>query len=142
VHARFVVGADGTRSTVRAALGIGTAHLGTWAHAVQVLFRPDPPLLPARPPAHLRRRAAPGALCRWARAAGPTSPALRRHPPGRPGRLDADAARRDRLPDLSPRCSTCQRFTLAAEVATTYRAGPGFLVGDAAHRTTPVAGSA
>ena len=33
-----------------------------------------------------------------------------------------------------------QRFTLAAEVATTYRAGPGFLVGDAAHRTTPVAG--
>ena len=32
------------------------------------------------------------------------------------------------------------RFTLAAAVATRYRSGPGFLVGDAAHRTTPVAG--
>ena len=41
VRARFVVGADGTRSTVRAALGIGLRHLGTWAQAVQVLFRPD-----------------------------------------------------------------------------------------------------
>src|SRR5215218_10092643 len=39
VEARFVVGADGTRSPVRAALGIGVRHLGTWAQAVQVLFR-------------------------------------------------------------------------------------------------------
>ena len=42
--------------------------------------------------------------------------------------------------DLAPEVLDVQRFTLAAEVATTYRAGPGFLVGDAAHRTTPVAG--
>ena len=44
------------------------------------------------------------------------------------------------LPDLAVDVLDVQRFTLAAEVATTYRAGPGFLVGDAAHRTTPVAG--
>jgi hypothetical protein len=44
------------------------------------------------------------------------------------------------LPDLEVEVLDVQRFTLAAEVATTYRAGPGFLVGDAAHRTTPVAG--
>ena len=49
VHARFVVGADGTRSAVRAALGIATTHLGTWAHAVQVLFRPGAPLRPDPP---------------------------------------------------------------------------------------------
>ena len=43
-------------------------------------------------------------------------------------------------PDLTPEVLDVQRFTLAAEVATTFRAGPGFLVGDAAHRTTPVGG--
>ena len=85
-HARFVVGADGTRSTVRAALGIGTTHLGTWAHAVQVLFRPAARRCrQAAPAAHLRRRAARRRRCapmgagRWAyvacgsTAAGPTS---------------------------------------------------------------------
>jgi hypothetical protein len=44
------------------------------------------------------------------------------------------------LPDLEPEVLDVARFTLAAAVATTYRSGPGFLVGDAAHRTTPVAG--
>ena len=44
------------------------------------------------------------------------------------------------FPDLDPEVLDVQPFTLAAEVATAYRAGPGFLVGDAAHRTTPVAG--
>ena len=33
------------------------------------------------------------------------------------------------------------RFTMAAEVASAFRAGPGFLVGDAAHRMTPYAGA-
>ena len=50
VRARFVVGADGTRSAARAALGIGLRHLGTWAQAVQVLFRPSRDLLPGRLP--------------------------------------------------------------------------------------------
>ena len=31
-------------------------------------------------------------------------------------------------------------FTMTAEAATTYRHGAGFLVGDAAHRMTPVGG--
>ncbi len=44
------------------------------------------------------------------------------------------------LPDLEPEVLDVARFTLAAAVATRYRSGPGFLVGDAAHRTTPVAG--
>jgi putative polyketide hydroxylase len=142
VHARFVVGADGTRSAVRTALGIGTTHLGTWAHAVQVLFRPAAPLLPSPPrvltfvdepqPAAL----APMGAGRWAyvglrfdgsRPAVPDDwTATLRAAPGRP--------------DLAPQILDVQQFTLAAEVATTYRAGPGFLVGDAAHRTTPVAG--
>ena len=44
------------------------------------------------------------------------------------------------LPDLEPEVLDVQRYTIAAAVATAYRRGPGFLVGDAAHRTTPVPG--
>src|SRR4051794_38291033 len=41
VRARFVVGADGPRSRVRSALGIGLEELGTLGDYTQVLFRPD-----------------------------------------------------------------------------------------------------
>src|SRR5262249_60248997 len=44
------------------------------------------------------------------------------------------------LPDLQPQTLTVARFAMAAETATTYRHGAGFLVGDAAHRMTPVGG--
>ena len=73
VHARFVVGADGTRSTVRAALGIATTHLGTWAHAVQVLFRPRTPLPQPHRLLTFVDEPHPAALCPMGAAAGPTS---------------------------------------------------------------------
>ena len=41
VRSRFVVGADGPRSRVRAALGIDTEHLGGIGRYVQLLFRAD-----------------------------------------------------------------------------------------------------
>ena len=137
-----MVGADGTRSAVRAALGIATTNLGTWAHAVQVLFRPDAPLRPD-PPLLLTfvDEPHPGAMLpmgegRWVYAA------LRfdGSPPDIPDNWTATLRAATGSPDLAPEVLDVQRFTLAAEVATTYRAGPGFLVGDAAHRTTPVAG--
>jgi 2-polyprenyl-6-methoxyphenol hydroxylase-like FAD-dependent oxidoreductase len=142
VHARFVVGADGTRSAVRAALGIATTHLGTWAHAVQMIFRPDAPLQPD-PPLLLTfvDEPHPGVLLpmgegRWAYAP------LRFDgtPPDVPDDWTPTLRAATGVPDLTAEVLDLQRFTLAAEVATTYRAGPGFLVGDAAHRTTPVAG--
>ena len=142
VHARFVVGADGTRSTVRAALGIATAHLGTWAHAVQVLFRPDPPR--CREPHRvltLVDEPHPAALCPMGEAAGPTSACGSTEArPAVPADWTPTLRAAIGLPDLEPEVLDVQPFTLAAEVATAYRAGPGFLVGDAAHRTTPVAG--
>ncbi len=144
VHARFVVGADGTRSAVREALGIGLRHLGTWAEAVQVLFRPDiAPLLGSRLP-HLITfvdEPQPAALCPM--GAGRWGYVALRFDGGRPD-VPADWTATLRaatgLPDLEPEVVDVARFTLAAAVATTYRSGPGFLVGDAAHRTTPVAG--
>jgi 2-polyprenyl-6-methoxyphenol hydroxylase-like FAD-dependent oxidoreductase len=144
VRARFVVGADGTRSAVRAALGIGLRHLGTWAEAVQVLFRPDlaPLLGPGLP--HVITfvdEPQPAALCPI--GAGRWSYVALRFDGGRPA-IPADWTATLRaatgLPDLEPEVLDVARFTLAAAVATTYRSGPGFLVGDAAHRTTPVAG--
>jgi len=148
VHARFVVGADGTRSTVRSALGIGLRHLGTWAEAFQVLFRPDlAPLLSQENGQHGRPRVLtlvdqpqPAALTpmgtgRWAYVA-------LRFDGGRP-EVPAEGwtptlRAATGLPDLEPEILDAQPITLAAAVATTYRSGAGFLVGDAAHRTTPV----
>jgi putative polyketide hydroxylase len=143
VQARFVVGADGTRSTVRTALGIGVRHLGTWAQAVQVLFRPDVDPLAGRAPRALTfveepqpAALTPMGLGRWAYVA-------LRYDGGRPD-VPADWTATLRaatgVPDLVPEVLDVAPFTLAAAVATTYRRGPGFLVGDAAHRTTPVAG--
>jgi len=141
VHARFVVGADGTRSTVRAALGIATTHLGTWAHAVQVLFRPGAALPQPHRVLTFVDDPHPAALCpmgegRWAYVG------LRfdGSPPAVPADWTPTLRAATGFPDLDPDVLDVQPFTLAAEVATTYRAGPGFLVGDAAHRTTPVAG--
>jgi 2-polyprenyl-6-methoxyphenol hydroxylase-like FAD-dependent oxidoreductase len=141
VHARFVVGADGTRSTVRAALGIGTVHLGTWAHAVQVLFRPRAALPEPHRVLTFVDEPHPAALCpmgegRWTyvglRFDG-TRPAV-------PADWTPTLRTATGLPELNPEVLDVQPVTLAAEVATAYRAGPGFLVGDAAHRTTPVGG--
>jgi hypothetical protein len=44
------------------------------------------------------------------------------------------------LPELAPEILSVLPFTMAADVATSYRSGNGFLVGDAAHRMTPVGG--
>jgi 2-polyprenyl-6-methoxyphenol hydroxylase-like FAD-dependent oxidoreductase len=144
VTARYVVGADGTRSTVRSALGIGLQHLGTWAEAVQVLFSPDlAPRLDGLP--HLLTfvdRPQPAALCPM--GAGRWSYVGLRFGGGSPEIPDdgwtATLREATGLPDLEPQVLDVARFTLAAAVATTYRSGPGFLVGDAAHRTTPVGG--
>jgi putative polyketide hydroxylase len=142
VHARYVVGADGTRSTVRTALGIGTRHLGTWAHAVQVLFRPDAPLLPGLPRVlTFVEEPHPAALCpmgvgRWTYV----RLAFDGAPPAIPDDWTPTLRAATGRSDLALEVLDVQRFTLAAEVATTFRAGPGFLVGDAAHRTTPVGG--
>lgn len=141
VHARFVVGADGTRSTVRAALGIATTNLGTWAHAIQVLFRPAAALPQPHRLLTFVDEPSSAALCpmgegRWAYVG------LRfdGSPPAVPAGWTPTLRAATGLPDLDPDVLDVQPFTLAAEVATAYRSGPGFLVGDAAHRTTPVGG--
>jgi putative polyketide hydroxylase len=44
------------------------------------------------------------------------------------------------LPDLAPRVTSVLPFTMGGHLARAFRAGPVFVVGDAAHRTTPMGG--
>ncbi len=148
VRARFVVGADGPRSTVRNALGIGWERHGTLGTYVQLLFRPDLAELLGRPlhGLHLVQHPdAPGVILpvgggRWAFAH--QWYAERGESPG-----DYTAERWTELlriatglPQLRPQLLGARPFSMTAETASTFRRGPGFLVGDAAHRMTPAGG--
>jgi hypothetical protein len=148
VQARYVVGADGPRSTVRTELGIGVERLGTMGEFAQVLFRADlARVLGERLHAiySIEHPTASGLVLplgpgRWGYA--------RQWFPERgesPADFTPDLWTRllriaTGLPDLEPELLGHATFTLAAELATAFRAGRGFLVGDAAHRTTPVGG--
>lgn len=141
------MGADGLRSTVRHALGIPTEHLGARGTYASVLFRADLDHLVDDRCHFLYAIEHPDAV-------GVLLPAGdRRWVYGR--RRSADVAELPPLtaqrwtellrtatgvPDLRPDILSVLPFTMEAEVATAFRSGPGFLVGDAAHRMTPMGG--
>jgi 2-polyprenyl-6-methoxyphenol hydroxylase-like FAD-dependent oxidoreductase len=149
IHARYAVGSDGTRSTVRRLAGIpfdGEEKLGRWW---TVLFRAD-----------LKRRI-PGPLAVLYVIDGsdhetiflPTDKSDRwvfaiRLPEGSGERFDAtDLARVRRLirqasgvDDLEIEVLDSRTFYMGAQVARRFRSGNVFLAGDAAHRMTPSGG--
>jgi putative polyketide hydroxylase len=145
VRARFVVGADGPRSRVRRTLGIGVRRLGVLGEFVQAVFRPDLAELtgqPTRPLTLITHPEAGGVLLpvgggRWA-FAHEWHPERGETPDYSAARWTALLRTATGLPELEPEILSVLPFTMAAEVATSYRAGNGFLVGDAAHRMTPV----
>jgi 2-polyprenyl-6-methoxyphenol hydroxylase-like FAD-dependent oxidoreductase len=145
VRARFVVGADGTRSAVRRALGIGAQRLGERGEHVYTLFTADlDGLLGDRRfgPYVITHPDAAGIIIRigehrwgydrqWFPERG-ESPAD--FTPQRCTELIRTAIGD---PQADVRLLTRMSHTMVAEVAETFRAGNGFLVGDAAHRMTP-----
>ncbi|MGH3874801.1 MAG: FAD-dependent monooxygenase [Pseudonocardiaceae bacterium] len=150
IRAGYLIGADGPRSTVRTRLGIGLDDLGTVGEYVAVTFRAD-----------LTRRlpALPGVLNLATTAGGaglfmPTSTGdqwiygRECHPERGESIVDWTPQRCTELiragtglPDLQPEIVAIMPFVMNGHVAGTFRAGRTLLVGDAAHRTTPVGGA-
>jgi 2-polyprenyl-6-methoxyphenol hydroxylase-like FAD-dependent oxidoreductase len=146
VRARFLVGADGSNSTVRAALGIGVEQLAFEGEHLAMLFRADLASVIAGHAYALHWVVAPGAEgmfvpCgiggRWVydREWHPERGEFRS---GWTPERCAEAIRAGAgVPDLKPETLRIFPWSFGAAVATAHRAGNGFLVGDAAHRTTP-----
>ncbi len=149
VQARYLIGADGPRSTVRTGLGIDIEDLGTIGEFVAVSFRADltrrlphrPRLLNAVEVAGAEGLFVPNSTDdRWFYA--------REWHPERGETIEDWTPQRciellrtgTGLPDLQPEILAVMPFVMAGHVATAFRAGRAFLVGDAAHRTTPVGG--
>jgi putative polyketide hydroxylase len=142
MHARYVVAADGARSTLRRALGIPLVGPDNLMEGFTTLFH-----APLWDVVGERRHVIyyvthPGATGsfiptgpddRWLFGAAGDAPQARR------------AAELIRLgagvPDLPVRIERSRRFSAAAQLAERWRSGPVFLAGDAAHRVTPRGGT-
>jgi putative polyketide hydroxylase len=146
IRAQYLVGGDGARSTVRRLLGIELDNLGSEGNHLSVLLRADLSSVMPVTPHVLTVTTAPGVDglfavtgqpnrwiydIEWHPEAGET---LADWPPERwVSRLRASAG----LPDLEVDIIGVFPWDFGAAVARRQRRGRAFLVGDAAHRTTP-----
>jgi putative polyketide hydroxylase len=146
IWAAYLVGGDGARSTVRRLLGIELDSLGSEGNHLSVLIRADLSPVMGVVPHVILATVAPGAEglfattgksdrwifdIEWHPEAGET---LADWPPERwAARLRAAAG----LPDLGVEILGVFPWDFGAAVARRQRLGRAFLVGDAAHRTTP-----
>ena len=146
IRADYLVGGDGARSTVRRLLGIEFDNLGSEGYHLSALIRADLSPVIGPVPHVIIATVAPGAEglfattgqsdrwifdIEWHPEAGET---LADWPPERwVARLRAAAG----LPDLEVDILGVFPWDFGASVAQRQRLGRSFLVGDAAHRTTP-----
>jgi 2-polyprenyl-6-methoxyphenol hydroxylase-like FAD-dependent oxidoreductase len=142
VRARYLVGADGPRSTVRRALGIEMEQLGSEGRQLTYLFAADLDRVVPDPPFALYWITTPGAeglfvasgRHRWGygwepRDGDPATPTSEQVV----SRIRASVG----IPDLDVELQGAFEWTFGAEIAARFRSGPVFLVGDAATRTSP-----
>jgi 2-polyprenyl-6-methoxyphenol hydroxylase-like FAD-dependent oxidoreductase len=142
VRARYLVGADGPRSTVRRALGIEMESLGSEGRQLTAQFAADLDGVVPDPPFALYWVTRPGAEAlfvasgrgRWGYGwepgdDEPTTPT----PEQLVERIRASAG----LPELDVELQGTFEWVFGAEIAARFRSGPVFLVGDAATRTSP-----
>lgn len=146
ITAQYLVGADGGRSQVRAGVGIDFEPLGSEGNHLAVLFDADLSAVVPDPPYVLNAVVAPGVEGLFATTGQPTRWLydMEWHPEAGEQLEDWTSERiTDRLraasglPDLNPEIIGVFPWDFGAGVADSYRRGRVFLVGDAAHRTTP-----
>ncbi len=146
VSARYLVGADGAASMVRDCLGIEVEELGGQGHHLSTLFRADlSPVMPGVPFVLTATVAAgvEGMFVTTGRS-GRWFYDFEWHPEAGESltdwptdRLTARIRAASGLPDLDLEVLGVFGYDFAAAVARRQQSGPVFLVGDAAHRTTP-----
>jgi 2-polyprenyl-6-methoxyphenol hydroxylase-like FAD-dependent oxidoreductase len=146
ITAKYLVGADGASSAVRRLLGIEFEHLGSEGNHLSVLFKADlSAVMPAVPHA-LTATVAPGVEGLFVTTGEPNRWMydLEWHPEAGetlgdwpPERLVARLRGAAGLPDLAVELIGVFPWDFGADVASRQRLGRAFLVGDAAHRTTP-----
>src|SRR4051812_19739430 len=142
VSARYLVGADGPRSSVRRALGIQMEQLGSEGRHLTTQFAADLDGVVPDPPFALHWVTAPGAegifvasgRDRWMYGWDVADDDTTMPTPEQVAERIRTAAG---LPDLDVELQGTFAWTFAAEIAARFRSGPVFLVGDAATRTTP-----
>jgi putative polyketide hydroxylase len=136
VHARYVVAADGARSTLRRALGIPMIGPENLMEGYTTLFHaPLWDVVGDR--RHIVYSVDGGTFL-------PTGPSDRWlfGARGADDRRAAELIRRAAgVPDLPVRVAGSRYFSAAAQLAERWRSGPVFLAGDAAHRVTPRGGT-
>lgn len=147
IRCRYLIGADGIRSTVRQSLGIGTSGQHELGERRLAIFRaPLWDLLADHPHTiYLVGSGDAGSFFlpvgrpdRWVFAC--------EHRPGEDAalsqeRMIASIRRAVGDPGLEPRIERIETVTYGVAVAERFREGGAFLVGDAAHRVTPRGGT-
>ena len=142
IHARFLIAADGIRSTVRTALGIATSGPGHLATSMAVRFRAPlwdvvgehrhviyflPGNVAALPVGHGDR---------WLYAR-PWDPQRERLGDLTAGALEREVRLAAGVPDLELQIEDLSTADYGVALADRFRERSAFLIGDAAHRLTP-----
>ncbi|MGH3844335.1 MAG: FAD-dependent oxidoreductase [Pseudonocardiaceae bacterium] len=150
IRASYLIGADGPRSTVRTGLGIDLEDLGSVGEYVAVTFRADLTRRLSRLPAVLNLVEIDGAAGIFLPTSTDDQWIYGRERPPDNGESARDWTSQQcteliragsGLPDLQPEILAIMPFVMSGHVATAFGAGRTFLVGDAAHQTTPVGGA-
>jgi len=146
IHARYLIAADGVRSTVRTALGIPTHGPGELSTSMGVLFR-APLWDVVGEHRHVIYFLADGKAAlpvghgdRWLYARG-WEPERERLEDLTPADLTREIRLAAGVPDLEPEIEHSLTATYGVAIADRFRDRSAFLVGDAAHRLTPRGGT-